>query len=337
MNFRRVAVVGDGGWGTALALLLHGKGIDVRLLGRDPAYVADVKRRRENERYLPGVRLPSSLVLTSDPGLALAGVECVVSAVPAQFVGATLAGAVAGRIPKRTPIVSVSKGIEIGTFRRPSQVVSSVLPRHPIAVLSGPSHAEEVARGLPTSVVVASSDSKLALGAQRLFSTDRFRVYTSADATGVEIAGALKNVIAIAAGLSDGLGFGDNSKAALLTRGLVEMSRLGFALGARKATFSGLSGIGDLITTCTSPFGRNREVGERIGKGETLDAILDSMVQVAEGVWTTKAVRALARKLGVDVPITDQVYRILFGGKDPRRAVRDLMTRGRKAEAENLR
>jgi glycerol-3-phosphate dehydrogenase (NAD(P)+) len=204
-------------------------------------------------------------------------------------------------------------------------------------VLSGPSHAEEVGRGLPTSVVAASTDDALARRVQKLFSSDRFRVYTSPDVVGVEIAGALKNVIAIAAGIGDGLGSGDNAKAALMTRGLVEMSRLGAALGARKSTFSGLSGLGDLVTTCTSRFGRNRELGERIGRGESLEAILAGMAKVAEGVPTTKAVRALARKLGVEVPITSEVHRILFGGKDPRVAVRDLMRRGKKAEAEDLR
>jgi glycerol-3-phosphate dehydrogenase (NAD(P)+) len=337
VSYRIVTLVGNGGFGTALSLLLFAKGIDVRVLGHDAAYAAETARRRENAKYLPGVPLPEKLLVTADPDAALRGAQCVVSAVPTQFVAASMASSVLSRIGPKVPIVSVSKGVEIGTFRRPSQVIASVLPRHPLAVLSGPSHAEEVARGMPTSVVVASADDALARRVQGLFSSDRFRVYTSPDTVGVEIAGALKNVIAIAAGIGDGLGFGDNAKAALMTRGLVEMSRLGAALGARKATFSGLSGLGDLVTTCTSRFGRNRELGERIGRGETLAAILSGMAKVAEGVPTTKAVRALARKLGVEVPITDEVHRILFGRKDPRVAVRDLMRRGKKSEAEDLR
>lgn len=337
MIYRRIAIVGNGGFGTALGCLLVGKGLSVRILGHDAAYADEVARRRENPKYLPGVKLPDALEITADPARALERAQCVVSAVPTQFVAATFSATVACRIGPKVPVVSVSKGVEIGTFRRPTQVIASFLPRHPLAVLSGPSHAEEVARGLPTSVVAASSDDALARAVQALFNSERFRVYSSADPVGVEIAGALKNVIAIAAGISDGLGFGDNAKSALLTRGLVEMTRVGAALGGRKATFAGLSGIGDLITTCTSRFGRNREVGERIGRGETLEAILASMAKVAEGIPTTKAVRALARKLGLEVPITDEVHRILFGRKDPKVAVRDLMRRGKKAEAEDLR
>ena len=337
MSVKIVTVVGNGGFGTALAILLLGKGLEVRVLGHDAAYAAEVARRRENPKYLPGVPLPEALVVTSDADAALRGAQVVVSAVPTQFVASAMAASVAGRIEPKVPIVSVSKGVEIGTFRRPTQIIAAVLPRHPLAVLSGPSHAEEVGRGLPTSLVAASTDDSLAREVQALFSTDRFRVYSSADPIGVEIAGAMKNVIAIAAGIGDGLGSGDNAKSALLTRGLVEMSRLGAALGARKATFSGLSGIGDLITTCTSRHGRNREVGERIGRGETLEAILASTPKVAEGIPTTKAVRALARKLEVELPITEEVHRILFGKKDPKVAVRDLMRRGKKAEAEDLR
>jgi len=228
--------------------------------------------------------------------------------------------------------VSVAKGIENRTLLRPSQIVSDVLGRAPVAALSGPSHAEEVARGLPTTVAVASRNAELARRVQRLFMTDRFRVYTNNDLVGVELGGAVKNIIAIAAGICDGLGLGDNAKAALLTRGLAEMIRLGVAMGARRETFAGLAGMGDLITTCMSPYGRNRAVGVQLGQGRKLKEILAGMEQVAEGVRTTRSVRALARRRGVEMPITEQCYRVLFRGKDPTRAVSDLMRRAAKDE-----
>ena len=232
------------------------------------------------------------------------------------------------------PIVSVAKGIEQTTLKRPSEIVKEVLdyPNDKIAVLSGPSHAEEVARQKPASVVVASSNKKLARDLQAIFSNEYFRVYTQDDVVGVETAAAVKNIIAIAAGICDGLGLGDNAKSALLTRGMVEISRLGQALGGKKNTFFGLAGIGDLITTCISPHGRNRSVGVRIGKGETLTQILKSMQQVAEGVWTTKAVMKVIKKYKVEMPITQEVYKILFEDKDPMKAVYTLMTRKPKTE-----
>lgn len=332
MSKQPVAVIGDGGWGTALSVLLAGKGRIARLWGAFPDYVAEVRRRRENVRFLPGIPLPEGIELTADLAAAVAGAELIVVAVPSQFMRGVLRRLLPC-LPRGVPIVSVAKGIENRTLLRPTQIITEVLGRVPVAALSGPSHAEEVARGLPTTVTVASRNVALARRVQETFMTDRFRVYTTSDVTGVELGGAVKNVVAIAAGICDGLGLGDNAKAALLTRGLAEMMRLGAALGARRATFAGLAGIGDLITTCMSPYGRNRAVGIQIAQGKSLAQILAGMAMVAEGVQTTLSVRALARRHGIEMPVTDQVYSVLFRGKDPRAAVRDLMRRAAKDEA----
>ena len=328
----KVTVIGDGGWGTALALVLAGEGQAVRLWGAFPDYVAEMGRRRENVKFLKGIPLPDELELCSDLEEAMAGADVLVAAVPTQFMRGVLTK-LAACYPKGTPVVSVAKGIENRTLLRPTQIIADAVGRRvPLAALSGPSHAEEVARGLPTTVAVASRNAGLAKRIQQLFMTERFRVYTNTDVVGVELGGAVKNVIAIAAGICDGIGLGDNAKAALLTRGLAEMTRLGLALKARRETFAGLAGMGDLITTCMSPFGRNRSVGMQIGQGRSLKQILADMEQVAEGVRTTQSVRALARRHGVDVPITEQCYRVLFRGKNPLRAVSDLMQRGAKDE-----
>ena len=329
----RVTVIGDGGWGTTLALLLVGKGHAVRLWGAFPDYVETMRQRRENAKFLPGIPLPAALELTGDLEEAARDAALLVAAVPTQFMRGVLRRLAACGV-RGTPVVSVAKGIENQTLLRPSQIVSDVLGRVPVAALSGPSHAEEVARGLPATVSVASRNAGLARHAQRLFMTDRFRVYTNRDVVGVELGGAVKNVIAIAAGICDGLRLGDNAKAALLTRGLAEMMRLGAALGARRDTFAGLAGMGDLITTCMSPYGRNHSVGVQIGMGRSVQEILAGMEQVAEGVRTTLSVRALARRHRVEMPITDQVYSVLFRGKSPVRAVADLMRREAKEEAE---
>ncbi len=328
---RRVAVVGDGGWGTALSLLLAGKGRAVRLWGAFPDYIEEMRRQRENVRFLPGIPLSEAVELTSDLAEAVAGAELVVMAVPVQFMRGVLRR-LARCWPGGPPVVSVAKGIENRTLLRPTQVIADVLGRVPLVALSGPSHAEEVARGLPATVTAASRNASLARLAQEVFMADRFRVYTTTDVVGVELGGAVKNVVAIAAGICDGLGLGDNAKAALLTRGLAEMMRLGTAMGARRGTLAGLAGIGDLITTCTSPYGRNRSVGIQVAQGKTLKDILASMAMVAEGVRTTLSVRALARRHRVELPITEQVYQVLFRGKDPRAAVRDLMRRAAKDE-----
>ena len=327
----RVAVVGDGGWGTALARLLVLKGCEVWLWGAFPNYTARMREAGENFKFLPGVPLPPELRVTSDAAEALGRAEIIVAAVPTQFARRVLRR-LARHYRRGTPVVSAAKGIERRTLMRPSEIIRDVWGRVPVVALSGPSHAEEVARGLPTTVAVASRRRELAERVQRLFMTERFRVYTNPDIVGVELGGAVKNVIAIAAGICDGLGLGDNAKAALLTRGLAEMSRLGLALGARRHTFAGLAGIGDLITTCMSPYGRNRAVGIQIGQGRPLADILATMEQVAEGVETTRSVRALARRHAVEMPITEQCYQVLYRGKDPRRAVEALMRRAAKDE-----
>jgi glycerol-3-phosphate dehydrogenase (NAD(P)+) len=241
-------------------------------------------------------------------------------------------GRIASQLPAKTPIVSLTKGIEIDTFRRPTEILAELTGPRPLAVLSGPSHAEEVARQLPATVVVASRDEELAKKVQQSLVTERFRIYTNADVVGVELAGALKNVIGVAAGICDGLGCGDNAKAALLTRGLAEMTRFGVALGAEPVTFAGLAGMGDLITTCTSSHGRNRAVGLRLAKGERPADILASMTQVAEGVYTAKSVHEKAAAMDLPMPISTEVYRVIYEGKDPRRAVQDLMVRAPKSE-----
>jgi glycerol-3-phosphate dehydrogenase (NAD(P)+) len=328
-----VCVLGNGGFGTALALVALANGHDVRLWGIDVDYVAETAKSRANPRYLPGVALPKSLLLTSDGAAAARGATLLVSAVPTQYLRATTTR-LAPNLPPRVPVVSVSKGVENATLHRPSEVLAETLGARAVAVLSGPSHAEEVARGGPTSVVVASTDAALAKLVQRVLGNDRLRIYASDDVLGVELAAATKNVVAIAAGVCDGLGLGDNAKAALITRGNAEITRLGRALGARPETFAGLAGIGDLITTCTSRHGRNRGVGERIGRGETIDAILSSMVQVAEGVRTAESVVALAKSVGVEMPISEQVHRMLFGGQKPGDALRELMTRTPRPERD---
>lgn len=323
---RPVAVLGDGAWGTALAMVLHGKGVPVRVFSPFPDYAAQVARTRHNVRYLPGVRIPRGIAWGSDRARAVEGAATWVVAVPTQFLRGALVP-FRSLLPRGVPVVSVSKGIEVRSGLRNSQVIRQALGRVPVAVLSGPSHAEEVSRGLPASLVAAAATPALARRIQALFSTDRFRVYASTDVVGVELGGALKNIMALAAGIADGLRLGDNTKSALLTRGMAEMARFGAAVGARRRTFYGLSGIGDLITTCTSAHSRNLTVGRQLGAGRTLRQILSGMVQVAEGVETARATWRIARRRRVPMPITEQVYRILFTGKSASRAVRDLLSR----------
>jgi glycerol-3-phosphate dehydrogenase (NAD(P)+) len=280
---------------------------------------------------LPGVPIPDSVKVTHDVGPVAEGAELLVAAIPTRYLRETL-GAISNQIPDAVPVVSVAKGVEISTLMRPSEIITDVLgPRGGVA-LGGPSHAEEIARRMPASVVAASADLDLARRVQVLFNTDRFRVYTNADIVGVELAGAIKNVIAIAAGISDGLGFGDNAKSALVTRGLVEMTRFGTALGAEAETFSGLAGIGDLMTTCFSRFSRNRHVGECLGRGQTLERTVAEMNGVAEGVTTTRGVFDLAGRMGIEMPITAEVYAVLFAGKSPAQATAALMLRPPREE-----
>jgi glycerol-3-phosphate dehydrogenase (NAD(P)+) len=326
-----VTVIGTGGWGTALAVLLHGNGHTVTLWGRLKDEVDPIIAAGENKAFLPGVKIPKEIILTLDTKSALREAELVVLAVPSHGMRPTCEK-LREFMPADMPLVSVAKGIENETGSRMSEVIAQVLKTEHVIVLSGPSHAEEVGRGIPTAVVVAAKDHALAVTAQKVFMNERFRIYTHDDIVGVEFGGALKNVIAIAAGACDGIGFGDNTKAALCTRGLAEMTRLGVALGARRETFFGLSGVGDLTVTAFSRHSRNRGFGERLGKGETPDQIAASTQMVAEGVKTAKSAWQLAQRHNVDVPITNQVYGIIYEGKAPKQAVRDLMTREAKPE-----
>jgi glycerol-3-phosphate dehydrogenase (NAD(P)+) len=327
----KVTIVGDGGWGTALAKLLAGYGHDVTVWGPFEEVLAEIRATGRNERYLKGVELPAALCWEPDPAAAVAAAEVVVLATPSRFYGA-VCRRFKGLIQPRTPVVSVTKGLCEETRRPMSTLARRILGVPRVAVLSGPSHAEEVAREYPTAVVAAAKDPELARFVQTLFTGPRFRVYTSTDTLGVELGGAIKNVIAIAVGASDGLGFGDNTRAALITRGLAEMTRLGRAMGARKETFAGLSGMGDLIVTCSSRHSRNHQVGERLGRGEPIDAILTSMQMVAEGVWNSHIIHAIACEKGVEMPISSLVHRFCDEGLSPRDAVDALMGRETRAE-----
>lgn len=328
------AVLGDGAWGTALAILLAARADHrVRLWSARRENGLLLQQRRENVDLLPGVRIPDAVELTLDIAAATAAADLWVSAVPTVHLRPTLARMRAELRPASVPpVVSLTKGIEAGTFRRPSEILREELGAAQVVVLSGPSHAEEVSRGQPTAVVAACERGDLARRVQRHFNTDRFRVYTNDDPLGVELGGALKNVIGIAAGIGDGLGFGDNARSALLTRGLAEMTRLGVALGARASTFAGLAGLGDLMTTCFSRHGRNRQLGERLAKGENLEEILASSHKVAEGVSTARAVHMHAAALGIETPIMGEMYRVLYEGKSPREAAADLMLRSPREE-----
>ncbi len=330
-SIKKVAILGAGGMGTALGLLFDRRGKNTQLWTRSHDQAATIAGTRENLRHLPGITLPESISITADAGAATRDADLIVVSIPSFYLRSTLT-TLADQIPASTPIVSVVKGIENVSFARPSQIIRERLGERPIAVLSGPSHAEEIARGLPASVVVGGSDAALNSAVTEALNHGAFRVYTNSDAVGVELAGALKNILGLAAGICDGLGFGDNAKAALLTRGLVEMARFATAFGGREETFRGLAGVGDVITTCFSPFGRNRSVGERIGRGETLEQILSGMVNVAEGVPTTRSVHEMAQQRGIAMPITAEVYAILFEEKPPRAAVSDLMLRDPKGE-----
>jgi glycerol-3-phosphate dehydrogenase (NAD(P)+) len=326
-----ILVLGDGGWGTALAMVLSWNGHGVHVWGYDREYCRLVDSTRRNPKFLEGVEVPQGITFGSEIEQFAERVRIIFSVIPTQFLARSLAG-LAHALPKSALVVSCSKGFERGTLALPSQRLRQLLPSNPVVVLSGPSHAEEVSRRLPTTVVVAAEDPAHARTVQQLVSTSTFRAYTSSDPLGVEIAGASKNVIALAAGISDGLGFGDNARAALICRGAREITRLGLALGARRETFSGLSGIGDLIVTCTSQHSRNHTVGFRIGRGETLAEILRSTEKIAEGVETTRSLVELRQRIAVDLPITMEVHAVLFEGKPPREAVASLMMRELKDE-----
>ena len=327
----KIAVVGDGGWGTANAVMLAGYGHDVALWGAFPDYIEHMKRVRTNEKFLPGVVLPDSLRLTSDAAEAIEGAEAVVLAPPSKYF-TSVVGGLKGLVTKEMLVVSITKGLCEKTNRRMTELGEELLGVGPIVALAGPSHAEEVARGVPTAIVAACADTEKAGRVQRIWSGPRFRVYTSPDPAGVEICGAVKNVLAIAVGCSDGMGFGDNTRAALITRGLVEMRRFVVAYGGAPETVSGLAGTGDLIVTCTSIHSRNRSVGERLGAGEKIGDVMASMEMVAEGVWNSRVVHGIAGRLGVEMPIGDLVYAVCHEGLDARDAVSAIMGRDLKSE-----
>jgi glycerol-3-phosphate dehydrogenase (NAD(P)+) len=330
-----IAVLGAGSWGTTLAVLLHEKGFEVRLWEYFPELADALRRDRENKRFLPGIRLPRRMLISSSIDEVLDGASHILFVTPSHTVRSV------ARLVENSPslrehsiIINAAKGLEEKTLCRMSEVLGQELPQPKgrIVGLLGPSHAEEVSRKMPTSIVVAGSNKKVLERVQNIFMTDYFRVYTNLDLVGVELGVSLKNTIAIAAGICDGLGFGDNTKAALITRGLAEMKRLAKKMGARDETLSGLAGVGDLITTCMSRHSRNRYVGEQIGKGKRLAEVLGRMVMVAEGVKTTRAAVHLAKRVSVELPIAEQVHKVLFRNKDPRKAIRDLMIRKAKRE-----
>lgn len=327
----RISVLGDGGWGTTLAIHLCKKGFPVTLWGAFADYAAYMDKKRINPRFLPGIKIPRDIAITHDIKKAVWDSGLLIAAVPSQFLRKVVRRLKNTGLKEKI-ILSVTKGIEVSTLMRMSQVIHDELGPVKTAVLSGPTIAHEVARRIPTTAVIASADGKLNLCLQDIFMTERLRIYTNDDVIGVELGGSLKNIIAISCGISDGLGFGTNTKAAILTRGLVEIMRLGVKMGAKKETFSGLSGLGDLTTTCISPYSRNRFVGEQIGKGKSPNDIIRRMNMVAEGVATTRAAYRLAQKYSVDMPITKEIYSVLYRHKPARKAVQDLMTRQKKSE-----
>jgi len=330
----RISVLGAGGWGTTLAILLSQNSHEVTLWSYLEEDAERIRTTRENPGYLPGISVPPDVAVTSNLLSAVSGAAMIVSAIPSQYVRGVV-GQLKDHPFENVIVVNVAKGIENGTLMTMSEMLRDALPHLPLAnivTLSGPSHAEEVSRRVQTTVVAASVDPAAAQTAQAAFMVHYFRVYANSDLRGVELGGSLKNVIAIAAGIVDGADMGDNTKAALMTRGIAEITRLGVALGAQVRTFGGLSGIGDLIVTCMSRHSRNRYVGLEIGRGKKLAEILKSMVMVAEGVATTKSAYELAQRTGVEVPIINEVYKVLFEDKDPRKAGYDLMTRDPKEE-----
>ena len=334
MSFRKIhtiAVIGDGGWGTTLAIHLAKKNYSVKLWGAFPDYVREVQKKRTNPKFLPGIKIPKQVIMVDRLDAALSPAQLIILAVPSQYILGTLKKLkpfdLSGKI-----ILSVIKGVDPLSLKRMSELIIAELGKVKLAVLSGPTIAMETAQGLPTTAVVASSDPKAARALQTVLNSDKFRIYTNSDVVGVELGGSIKNIIAIACGVCDGLGFGTNAKAAIVTRGLAEMTRLGTAMGAKSKTFSGLTGLGDLVTTCFSPQSRNRFVGEQLGKGIRINQITQKMHMIAEGVETVKAVYRLGQKYRIALPITNEVFQIIYKNKNPKRAVNDLMNRRVKSE-----
>ena len=324
--------MGFGSFGIALSLLLDRNGCEVTAWQRSAEKTEAVKKNRESAEYMPGIKIPESINLSSDIKEAAAGAKMIIFAVGSKSIRETSAR-LKGIVNKSQILINASKGLEPGTSLRLSEVISQVFPDNPVAAISGPCHAEELARGMVSTHVASSVDIDIARQIQDVFMSPYFRVYTNPDIVGVELGGALKNVIALAAGISDGLGFGDNTKAALMTRGIVEISRLGTALGAKAETFSGLAGIGDLIVTCTSMHSRNRRAGILLGQGKSLEETLSEVHMIVEGVNTAKAALDYAKKTGVVMPITEEVNKVLFQGESPRKAVENLMLRQKTSES----
>mgnify|MGYP001364865528 CR=1 FL=1 len=331
----KVSIIGAGSWGLGLAILLNNNGHEVKVWSVFPAEIEELKVTRENKKCLPGVKIPESVEFTADTELAVTTADVIVMAVASPYTRST-SKIIAPFVKKGQYIVNVGKGIEEDTLLTLCQIIEQEIPQAVVAVLSGPSHAEEVGRGIPTTCVIGTHKKKDAEYLQNIFMSDVFRVYTSPDMLGICIGGALKNVIALAAGIADGLGYGDNTKAALITRGIAEISRLGLAMGADMVTFSGLSGIGDLIVTCASMHSRNRRAGILIGKGYSKDEAMQEVQMVVEGVYSAKAAKSLAEKYDVDMPIIMEVNKVLFEDKPAADAVRDLMIRDKKVETPML-
>ena len=331
----RISILGAGSWGTALSVLLNNNGHEVTLWSALEPEIEMLCRKREHETKLPGVKLSEKIFLTSDVQAALQEKDVLVMAVPSVFTRST-ARRIAGLVKSGQIIVNVAKGIEEKTLMTLTDIISQEIPQAEVCVLSGPSHAEEVGRGIPTTCVVSSKKRETAENLQSIFMSPVFRVYTTPDILGVELGGSLKNVIALAAGTADGLGYGDNTKAALITRGIAEINRLGVKMGAKEETFYGLSGIGDLIVTCASVHSRNRKAGFLMGKGYTMQQAMDEVKMVVEGVYSAKAAKALAEKYEVEMPIVMEVNKVLFEDKPAAEAVKDLMLRDKKVEAPLL-
>ncbi len=327
----KIAVIGSGGWGTSVAVMLAQKGYDVHLWSYIQEETDRLNRDRENKEFLPGVPLPDNILCSHDAQSCVTGADLVIAAPPSPAARAT-AKTIAPYIAKNQIVMNISKGLEDGSLLRLTEVYREEIPQADVAVMSGPSHAEEVSRFLPTTNVVAAQSRETAEKIQDIMMSGTFRVYTSTDMIGVELGGALKNIIALCAGISDGLGYGDNTKAALMTRGLAEIARLGCAMGAKQETFMGLSGLGDLIVTCTSMHSRNRRAGILLGQGKSLKETLDEVHMVVEGVNTARAAYELSRRYSTEMPITEEAYAVIFNGKPPAEAVMSLMKRGKKEE-----
>lgn len=331
----KVSIIGAGSWGTALSVVLSNNGHEVTIWSIIEDEIKMLKEKREHVDKLPGVKLSDNICFTTDLGEAVSGRDMLVLAVPSVFTRST-SKMMKEFIAEGQLIVNVSKGIEESTLMTLTEIISEEIPQARVAALSGPSHAEEVGKGLPTTCVVGAKDRETAVLIQNMFMNDVFRVYTSPDLLGIELGGALKNVIALAAGVADGLGCGDNIKAALMTRGIAEISRLGTAMGGKQETFGGLTGIGDLIVTCDSVHSRNRRAGILIGKGYTMEAAMDEVKMIVEGVYSAKAAKALGEKYHVSLPIIEQVNKVLFEGKSANEALTDLMLRDKTIEHSSL-